>query len=58
LYDDKFELASAKNKYDLGMLIKFLKFCTESTDEEFAKNLSKYLDINSLVGLMVIDDLV
>lgn len=57
LYVDLFEQESQENNYDLKLLINILKFVSTSTDEEFEENLENYIDIDSYVWMLVMDEL-
>ena len=57
LYVDLFEQESQENKYDLKLLINILKFVSTSTDEEFEEKLENYIDINSYVWILVMEEL-
>lgn len=58
LYASKFEQKSSNNDDDLYYLIEFLKFVTESTEEEFERDLSKWLDIDSFIRMIATDTLI
>ncbi|OFX90029.1 MAG: hypothetical protein A2W97_07815 [Bacteroidetes bacterium GWE2_40_63] len=57
LYAESFEQKTNKNDDDLTPLIDFLQFVTESSDQEFAEQLGDWLDINSFMAMMVLDEL-
>lgn len=57
LYADKFEQKTSINDDDMSQLIQFFKFVTESTDEEFENELPNWLDIESFVRLLALDDM-
>lgn len=55
-YADAFEQKYGDD--DLTPLITFLDFINNSTDEEFAENLSNYLDVEAFAAYLVMQDLV
>lgn len=57
LYTDLFEQETSINDDDMTKLITLLKFVSESTDEEFAQNLEDYIDIESYVWMLVMDEI-
>jgi len=57
LYAEKFEQKTRINKDDLAPLIKFMKFVSQSSDEEFSTELGEYLDLESFVRMMALDNL-
>lgn len=57
LYSDRFEQKTSVNDDDLVQLIEFMKFVTESSDQEFAEYLPQWLDIDSFIKLMALDNL-
>lgn len=57
LYTDKFEQKTGVNDDDLAPLIRFLKFVSESSDAEFESQLPQWLDIDSFIRLMALDNL-
>lgn len=57
LYAEKYEQETNVNKDDLSPLINFLKFVSESTDEEFEANLPKWIDMESFIRMMALDNL-
>jgi spore coat protein CotH len=57
LYYELFEQKTNKNDDDLSSLISFLKFVSESSDEEFESQLSQWLDIDSFIRMMALDNL-
>ncbi|MFH1611587.1 MAG: CotH kinase family protein [Patescibacteria group bacterium] len=57
LYVESFEQKTNINDDDLTPLIKFLQFVTESSDKEFEEQLSDWLDINSFMAMMALDEL-
>jgi spore coat protein CotH len=57
LYAEKFEQKTGENEDDLAPLIRFLKFVSESSDEEFAEGLGEWLELNSFVKMMALDNL-
>lgn len=58
LYSDYFTQKTRVNDYDLSPLIRMLKFVTESDDEEFEENIDSYIDVESVLTLLAIDDFV
>ncbi|MBQ9554176.1 CotH kinase family protein [bacterium] len=46
------------NDYDISPLIKLLKFVSTSTDEEFAESINDYIDVDSVLTVLAIDDFV
>ena len=57
-YSDYFTQKTRVNDYDLSPLIKFLKFVSNSTDEEFEEWIEEYIDVDSVLTLLAIDDFV
>ncbi|MBA4337012.1 hypothetical protein C0416_04565 [bacterium] len=57
LYAENFEQKTSLNDDDLYYLIQFLKFVTQSTDEEFEDQLSNWIDMDSFVRMMALDNL-
>jgi len=57
LYSEIYEQKTDKGDGDFSPLIKFLKFVSEASDEEFEDQLSDWLDIDSMVRMMILDDL-
>ena len=58
LYADSFSQKTRVNDYDLSPLIRMLKFVTESDDEEFEEKIDNYIDVESVLTLLAIDDFV
>lgn len=56
-YAESFEQKTNINDDDLAPLIRFLKFVSESSDEEFEDELPNWLDINSFITMMALDNL-
>ena len=57
LYADIFEQKTNINDADMTPLIKFMKFVTTATDEEFAKDLDKYFDVTAFADYLAIHNL-
>jgi spore coat protein CotH len=57
LYDGVFEQKTAVNDADLAPLIDFLRFVSESTDEEFAHDLPRWLDVDAFASYLAINNL-
>ena len=58
LYSDYFTQKTRVNDYDLSPLIRMLKFVTESDDEEFEEEIDDYIDVESVLTVLAIDDFV
>ena len=58
LYSDYFTQKTRVNDYDLSPLIRMLKFVTESDDEEFEAEIDNYIDVESVLTLLAIDNFV
>ena len=58
LYTDSFTQKTRVNDYDLAPLIRMLKFVTESEDEEFEDEIDDYIDVESVLTVLAIDDFV
>ncbi len=58
LYSEAFSQETAKNEADLTPLIAFMRFVTESTDEEFARDLSQWFDIDAFAAYLAANNLV
>lgn len=58
LYDGAFSQETAKNEADLAPLIAFMRFATESTDEKFARDLSKWFDVDAFAAYLAVNNLV
>lgn len=57
-YMSDFEQKTQVNEEDLAPLISFLKFVSESSDEEFEEELPYWLDVDALITMMAVNDLV
>ncbi len=57
-YTDSFTQKTRVNDYDLALLIKLLKFVTQSSDEEFEEKINDYIDVESVLTLLAIDNFV
>jgi spore coat protein CotH len=57
LYDGVFEQKTAVNDADLAPLIDFLRFVSESTDEEFARDLPGWLDVDAFASYLAVNNL-
>lgn len=57
-YADYFTQKTRVNDYDMSLLIKLLKFISNSSDEEFAESINDYIDVRSVLTLLAIDDFV
>lgn len=57
LYDGIFEQKTAVNDADLAPLIDFLRFVSESTDEEFARDLPRWLDVDVFASYLAVNNL-
>lgn len=57
LYTDLFEQKTNVNDDDLAPLIRFMKFVSESSDEAFETELSNWLDMDSFIRMMALDNL-
>ena len=58
LYSDYFTQKTRVNDYDFSPLIRMLKFVTESDDEEFEEEIDDYIDVESVLTVLAIDDFV
>ncbi|MBN2001894.1 MAG: CotH kinase family protein [Anaerolineae bacterium] len=58
LYSGTFSQETAKNDADFAPLIAFMRFVTESTDEEFARDLSKWFDVDAFAAYLAANNLV
>ncbi len=56
LYSEYFEQKTRVNDYDTKPLIELLKFISNSTDEEFAEQINDYIDVNSVLSVLAIDN--
>lgn len=57
LYSEKYEQKTNVNDDDLNQLIEFLEFVSESDDNEFEENLSDWIDLDSFINMMALDNL-
>jgi spore coat protein CotH len=57
LYDRVFEQKTAVNDTDLAPLIDFLRFVSQSTDEEFARDLPQWLDVDAFASYLAVNNL-
>ena len=57
LYTDLFEQKTSINDDDLAPIIRFMKFVSESSDEEFETKLPSWLDMDSFIRMMALDNL-
>lgn len=57
LYTELFEQKSMENNYDMKLVINILEFVSTSSDDEFQNNLYNYIDIDSYVWMLVMDEL-
>ncbi|MBU0649135.1 CotH kinase family protein [Patescibacteria group bacterium] len=57
LYAEMFEQKTNVNDDDLAPLIRFMKFVSESGDEEFENELPNWLDMDSFIRMMALDNL-
>ena len=57
-YADMFTQKTRVNDYDMSLLIKLLKFVSTSSDEEFSEWINKYIDVESVLTVLAIDDFV
>lgn len=55
-YTDLFEQKTSINNNDLSKLIDLLKFVSESSDEEFEENFENYIDLDSYISMIAMDD--
>ena len=58
LYSDYFTQKTRVSDYDLSPLIRMLKFVAESDDKEFEEKIDNYIDVESVLTLLAIDDFV
>jgi spore coat protein CotH len=58
LYSEYFTQKTRVNDYDLSPLIRMLKFVTESEDDEFEAEIDNYIDVESVLTVLAIDDFV
>ena len=58
LYAEYFTQKTRVNDYDLSPLIRMLKFVTESDDETFEAEIDDYIDVESVLTVLAIDDFV
>ena len=57
-YADSFTQKTRVNDYDMSLLIKLLKFVSTSSDEEFSEWINDYIDVESVLTVLAIDDFV
>ncbi len=57
-YMDDFDQKTQVNEADYAYLIEFLKFVSESSDEQFEGQLSDWVDVDALTTMMAVNDLV
>ena len=57
-YATSFEQKTKVNDEDLAPLIDFIRFVNQATDEEFERGLAKYLDIDSFVTYLALNNLI
>jgi spore coat protein CotH len=57
LYDSVFSQETAVNDADLAPLIEFMRFVTESTNEEFARDLPQWLDVDAFAAYLAVNNL-
>lgn len=57
-YMDDFDQKTQVNEADYAYLIEFLKFVSESSDEQFEEQLSDRVDVDALITMMAVNDLV
>lgn len=57
LYSWLFEQETMENNYDMKLLNNLLKFISTSSDEEFEQNLWDYIDIDSYIWMLAMDEL-
>jgi spore coat protein CotH len=58
VYSEYFTQKTRVNDYDLSLLIKLLKFVSQSSDEEFSEHINDYIDVKSVLTVLAIDDFV
>ena len=56
-YMEDFEQKTQINENDFAQLIEFLEFINKSTDKEFEEELDEWVYVNSLITMMVMEDL-
>lgn len=56
-YTHDHELKSNKKDSNTSLLIKFLKFVTEASDEQFAAEIHEYLNVDSFLACLAMDTL-
>ncbi len=56
-YIDLFEQETNKNNYDMKLLINLFDFVSNSSDEDFEKYFEDYIDMDSFLGMIVMDEL-
>jgi len=57
-YTQGFEQKTNVNDEDFAPLIEFIRFVNEATDEEFERDLSQYLDVDSFATYLALNNLV
>jgi spore coat protein CotH len=57
-YSDYFTQKTRVNDYDMSLLIKLLKFVSTASDEEFSKWINNYINVESVLFVLAIDDFV
>ena len=57
-YSEMFSQKTRVNDYDMSLLIKLLKFVSTSSDEEFSEWINNYIDVESVLTVLAIDDFV
>ena len=57
-YADMFTQKTRVNDYDMSLLIKLLKFVSTASDEEFSEWIGNYIDVESVLTVLAIDDFV
>jgi len=58
VFDVKYDADELSEEEEYAPLIQFLDFINNSTDEEFAEQLSDYLDVDSFADYLAVQDLV
>lgn len=56
LYTELFEQETMENNYDMKLLINILKFVSLSSPQEFEENIEKYIDIDSYIWMIAMDE--
>jgi spore coat protein CotH len=57
-YSDAFSIESRKNEADLQPLIDLLRFLDTSTDEEFGRELDKWVDVEDFATYLALQDVI